>query len=221
MNTDWERVRHVVRQFAQDVQRERDGHGRDWSTQNRYDGGAERGGSYNGGGEHWNRDYGYSPQNATMGFHNHQPREYGQKQQGGSHYETHEHREQEPFHKQMERYFREVKEGRVDPPAEMCEMLALVAGECMGGGSRHGSHHGHDEVEHERYKDAIERLREAPANEKQRLMKELFEDDLSPDEQTVLRVMSEQKSYKKLSQERGMSLERFKEAKKSLKHRLK
>jgi DNA-binding CsgD family transcriptional regulator len=52
-------------------------------------------------------------------------------------------------------------------------------------------------------------------------MKELFEVDLTPDEQKVLQVMSEQKSYKRIAQEKGMSLERYKEAKKSLKHKLK
>lgn len=120
------------------------------------------------------------------------------------------------FKKHMEQYFRKVKEGEIEPSAELCEFIMLAAQECMGGGEAH--HGGHDEEEHEEYKDAIERLREAPANEKQKLMTELFGDDLEPDEKVVLKYMAEQKPYKRLAMEKGMTLERWKAAKKSLKH---
>lgn len=216
---EWNSVRNTLRQFAADMQRER--HGRDWGTQNRYDGGG-RDRSYGGGGsERWNarEDYGYSPHNSSIGFNGEprQQREYGSYASHG--YSRHEGQQPEmderTFKKHMEQYFRKVKEGEIEPSDELCEFIVLAAQECMGSGeSRHG---GHDEEEHEEYKEAIERLREAPANEKQKLMSELFGDDLEPDEKVVLKYMAEQKPYKRLAMEKGMTLERWKDARKSLK----
>ena len=171
-------------------------------------------------GQSWNRqgqDYGHTPNN-TIGFN--QEREYGSPgmRQGSSSYGGHE------FSEEMEKYWRGLCDGSIEVPEHMVKAMCVMVAEAVkehGSEMGAGGNYGYDEQEHERYKDAIERLREAPANEKQRLMKELFEDDLTPDEQKVLQVMSEQKSYKRIAQEKGMSLERYKEAKKSLKHKLK
>lgn len=197
MYQNWERVRNAMRKFAYDVQEDRSRYGHDWPTRNSYDSG---------------REYGY-PHNSMMGFNPQQSRG-GEKNTHGGYYE---HSQEKPFEEQMEQYFRDIKEGRVEPPAELCEMLSVAAQECVGGSS-HGEM---NESEHERYKDAIERLREASPHDKQKLIKELFEEDLSPTEQIVLRIMSEQKSYKRLAQERGITVEQFKDGKKSLKHKLK
>ena len=201
---DWDRVRDSMREI------ERRGSG--YRSDDRYESRRDGGDRY----ESRERDEDDYPRNGrTMRFNGGSSREMGRphmkqgyrrsEERGGS------------FAEDMEEWLCDVKEGREDVPDELYAIIGMVVKE-MGGGHRS---HDHDEEEHERYKDAIERLREAPANEKPRLMKELFDDDLTPDEQNVLRIMSEQKSYRKWAAERGMTLERFKEAKKSLKHKLK
>lgn len=208
MNGNWERVRNAMREFGRNMQEER--HDREWSPNRNGDG---QGYSY-GGNETWrNRDYGYSPQNA-IGFNSNQ--QYNQQREYGRHHQQGFSQHGESFEEQMEQYFRDIKSGRIDPPAEMCEMMAMAASECS-----HSGNSSYEEEEHERYKDAIERLREAPPNEKQKLIKELFENDLTRDEQIVLNTMAEMKSYKRLASEKGITLERYKDAKKSLKHKLK
>lgn len=206
MNGNWERVRNAMRDFGRNMQEER--HDREWNpNHNGWDGNRPYGGS-----EPWrNRDYGYPPQN-SIGFNTQQPyhqqREYGHHQQQG-----YSQREMD-FEEQMEQYFRGIKEGSIEAPSELCEMIAMVSSEYSQGG-------GNEDEEHERYKDAIERLREAPPNEKQKLIKELFVSDLTRDEQIVLQTMAEMKPYKRLAAEKGITLERYKEAKKHLKHKLK
>lgn len=201
---DWDRVRDSMREI------ERRGAG--YRSDDRYESRRDGGGRY----ESRERDEDDYPRNGrTMGFNGDSSREMGR-----SHMKHGYRRSEErggSFAEDMEEWLCDVKEGREDVPDELYAIIGMVVKEMSGG---HRSHD-YSEEEHERYKEAIERLREAPANEKPRLMKELFEDDLSPDELNVLRVMSEQKSYRKWAAERGMTLERFKEAKKSLKHKLK
>lgn len=173
----------------------------------------DNGQSWNRQGQDWNR----TPNN-TIGFN--QEREYGSPgmRQGSSSYAGHE------FSEEMEKYWRGLCDGSIEVPEHMAKAMCVMVAEAV---KEHGSamgssgSYGYDEEEHERYKDAIERLREAPANEKQKLMSELFGDDLEPDEKVVLKYMAEQKPYKRLAMEKGMTLERWKDAKKSLKHKIK
>lgn len=171
-------------------------------------------------GQNWNRqgqDWNRTPNN-SIGFN--QGQEYGSPgmRQGTASFNERE------FGEEMKKYWRGLCDGSIEVPDDMAKAMCVMVAEAVkehGFNTENGTGYGHDEEEHERYKEAIERLREASPNEKQKLMKELFEDDLTPDEQKVLRVMSEQKSYKRIAQEQGMTLDRFKEAKKNLKHKRK
>ena len=167
-------------------------------------------------GQDWNRqgqDWNRTPNN-TIGFN--QGQEYGSPgmRQGTASFNERE------FGEEMKKYWRGLCDGSIEVPDDMAKAMCVMVAEAV---KQHGSEmgaggsYGYDEDEHERYKEAIERLREAPANEKQKMMTELFGDDLEPDEKVVLKYMAEQKPYKRLAMEKGMSLERWKAARKSLK----
>ena len=138
-------------------------------------------------------------------------------------------REEHEFDKRMEDYFRRLNEGRVQVPDALCELVANGVHMYMGnsgGGSRHEWQHGDsDEEEHARFKEAVEKLREAPTmQEKERLMKELFPDDLTPEELTVLRDMANTKSYRQRARDKwgpNATADRWMEIKKALKHKYK
>lgn len=176
---------------------------------------------------HHEPDYGrgYEPRN-TMGFNpgqnSHQQHEYGMPHREYQ-------REEHEFDKRMEDYFRRLNEGRVQVPDALCELVANGVHMYMGnsgGGSRHEWQHGDsDEEEHARFKEAIEKLREAPSmQEKERLMKELFPDDLTAEELTVLRDMANTKSYRQKARDKwgpNATADRWMEVKKALKHKYK
>lgn len=165
------------------------------------------------GGQNWN----HTPNN-TIGFN--QGQEYGSPgmRQGTASFNERE------FSEEMKKYWRGLSDGSIEVPEDMAKAMCLMVAEAVkehGLNSEDGAAYGYDEQEHEKYKETIERLREAPANEKQKLMSELFEGDLDDDERAVLKTMAEMKPYKRLAMEKGMSLERWKAAKKRLKHKLK
>lgn len=170
-----------------------------------------------------NRAYEYHPQysggesyrpNNTIGFNSEPSRhDYGKPHHM---YQQEEHE----FDKRMDDYFRRLHEGRTRVPESLCTVIA--EGVQMYNQSEHGEHG--DEEQHHRYKEAIERLREEKdSNAKERLMKELFE-NLTPDEMVVLREKGKAKSYRELAREKwgnNATAERWVDAMKSLKHKLK
>ena len=119
-------------------------------------------------------------------------------------------------------FWKEVAEGERDVPESMvtgiCAMVNAMLDARMGAAS-----HEHEAEAHRRYKEAIETLREAPTmQEKERLMKEFFGDDLTSDEQVVLRDKATAKSYKQKAREKWGSngtAERWMAAIHSLKHK--
>lgn len=173
----------------------------------------------------YNRQYEY-PQHGhalsnTMGFDPEQNRhEYGRPHAA---YQNDEHE----FDHRMDDYFRRLHEGRTRVPDSLCEVVAtgvqMYMGNSRGGSDREWQSEDGEEV-HRRYKAAIERLREEKdPNAKERLMKELFE-DLTPDEMVVLREKAKAKSYRDLAREKwggNATADRWVEAMKSLKHKLK
>lgn len=165
-------------------------------------------------------EHGYSPSN-TMGFDPEQNRhEYGRP------HSAHQNDERE-FDHRMDDYFRRINEGRTRVPDSLCEVVAtgvqMYMGNSRGGSDREWQNEDGEET-HRRYKAAIERLREEKdPNAKERLMKELFE-DLTPDEMVVLREKAKAKPYRDLAREKwgnNATAERWMEAMKSLKHKLK
>ena len=152
-------------------------------------------------------------QNSTQQRPQYQPHEYGRPHREYQ-------REEHEFDKRMEDYFRRLNEGRTQVPDALCDVVATGVSMYMG-----NSEDGSQNNTHMRYKEAIERIREANSmQEKEKLMKELFSDDLTPDEQVVLRDMAMAKSYRQKAREKwgnGANWERWLDAKKSLKHKLK
>lgn len=156
--------------------------------------------------------------NASMGFDPYQNQQLPHHEYGRPNREYQ--REDHEFDKRMDGYFRRLSEGRTDIPESLCEVVASGVHMYMGN-SGTGSHGD----THMQYKKAIERIREANSmQEKEKLMKEYFGDDLTEDERVVLRDMSTMKSYKQKAREKwgnNAGMERWLEAKKSLKHKLK
>ena len=196
-----------------------------------YGGGDGYDNRYNGGGQYYNGIPGYNPANpyeepgrydqrpnASMGFDPYQNQQLPQHEYGRPNREYQ--REDHEFDKRMDDYFRRISEGRTDVPESLCEVVASGVHMYMGN-SGTGSHGD----THMQYKKAIERIREANSmQEKEKLMKEYFGDDLTEDERVVLRDMSTMKSYKQKAREKwgnNAGMERWMEAKKSLKHKLK
>jgi hypothetical protein len=189
---------------------------------------------YDGGGQFYNGIPGYNPgnpyeepgrydqrPNAGMGFDPYQNSQHHQQQQheyGRPHREYQ--REEEEFDKRMDDYFRRMSEGRTNVPESLCEVVASGVHMYMG-----NSGCGSQGDSHNRYKEAIERIREANSmQEKEKLMKEYFGDDLTEDEKVVLRDMATMKSYRQKAREKwgnNASMERWMEARKSLKHKFK
>ena len=170
-------------------------------------------------------------------------REYGRSELPGYNpdnpYEENGHWEQKPhrlyerdeheFDKRMEDYFRRLNEGRAEVPVALCELVANGVHMYMGnsgGGSRNEWQHGNsDEEAHARFKEAVEKLREAPSmQEKERLIKELFPDDLTAEEMTVLRDMASTKSYRQRARDKwgpNATADRWLEVKKAIEHKYK
>ena len=170
--------------------------------------------------QHEYPQHGYVPSN-TMGFDPEQNRhEYGRPHAAY-------HNDEREFDHRMDDYFRRLNEGRTRVPDSLCEVVAtgvqMYMGNSRGGSDREWQSEDGEET-HRRYKAAVERLREEKdPNAKERLMKELFE-DLTPDEMVVLREKAKAKSYRDLAREKwggNATADRWVEAMKSLKHKLK
>lgn len=127
--------------------------------------------------------------------------------------------EYDSFKEHMKRYFKDIKEDRLEAPAEIYEMIMTCARMCGGEYCHDDVRHEDEHEEHKRWKDAIEQLREAGPNDKHRMIKELFVDDLTSDELIVLRALAEMKPTKRWALEKGLSEERWHKAKAELKHK--
>lgn len=170
---------------------------------------------------HWEQKPHRQPMGFNPGQNSHQ-HEYGMPHREYQ-------REEHEFDKRMEDYFRRLNEGRVQVPDALCELVAngvhMYMGNSGGGSRREWQHGDSDEEEHARFKEAIEKLREAPSmQEKERLMKELFPDDLTAEELTVLRDMANTKSYRQKARDKwgpNATADRWMEVRKALKHKYK
>ena len=219
---DPNRVANAMRHFWQNRRGGNQGEGYGGGYDNRSDGGSYNGRpGYNPGNPYEEHgQYEQRPQNG-IGFDPYQ----NSSQYGQLHHQQHEYgrphhdyqREQHEFDKRMEDYFRRLNEGRTQVPDALCEVVATGVSAYMGnskGGSQNDTHM--------QYKEAIERIREASnMQEKEKLMKEFFGDNLTPDAQIVLRDMAMSKSYHQKAREKwgnGAGWERWLEAKKELEH---
>lgn len=220
---DPHRVANAMRHFWQNRRGgQGDGYGGDYD--NRRDGGS------------YNEIPGYNPGNpyeepghyeqrphSSMGFNPYQNdsrhrQPYSQQEYGRPHHEYQ--RDELEFDKRMDDYFRRINEGRTQVPDSLCDVVATGVSMYMG-----NSGDGSQDATHARYKEAIERIREASnMQEKEKLIKELFTDDLTPDEMVVLRDKAMAKSYHQKAREKwgnNGSYDRWLEAAKNLKYKLK
>ena len=119
-------------------------------------------------------------------------------------------------------FWKEVVDGEREVPESMVTGICAMVNAMLDARMEH-EHTEYDAELHRRYKEAIENIREAPnMQEKERLMKEYFGDDLTSDEQVVLRDKATAKSYKQRAREKwgsNGSAERWMAAGNSLKHK--
>lgn len=161
------------------------------------------------------------PHQRTMGFNGQRSQgreeEYGlyeRRESGGGDYKE--------FHRHMSRYWRDMskamKSGDIEESRELMETMAMVAAEavryCMeekGDGEESESH----KSSHKKLEKAVNKIRRAPLQDRNKLMREMFP-DLQGAAQRVLQDMVAQDGVEQRARKLNMSEDEYCDAQKKL-----
>ena len=121
---------------------------------------------------------------------------------------------------------REIAYGRKPIPEELKAVVCAIVKEQTDGmlgqfGYSQQGMTGYEGGQHQRYKEALEELREAPNPIEAEKKFDQFFTDLTPEDKKVLKQLINRPSTKKLAQMVNMQPDRFMEVKRGLEHKLK
>ncbi len=164
------------------------------------------------------------PSQRTMGFNSQRSQEREEEEYGR--YERRENSggDYKEFLRHMMRYWKSVcsdlKQGNADEHPELMKAMAMVAAEAVRyfmeeKGERGGKKHGHEGEGKKRLEKAVNKIRRAPLQDRNKLMREMFP-DIKGHAQKVLQDLLAQEGVEQRARKLNMSEEEYCEAKEEL-----